>query len=98
MRKPKRVREPIQVYLDRAERAELERLARDLDVSRAEVLRRGLDALGRRSARTIYDVLDEVQRLAMAEPPPPPPEPGSVEAFLLGEYERKAAEYFRQSS
>jgi len=46
MKKPGRVREPIQVYLDRAERSRLDRLARELGVSRAEVLRRGLDALG----------------------------------------------------
>lgn len=45
MPRPKRVREPIQVYLTPAERSRLERLARELGVSRAEVLRRGLEAL-----------------------------------------------------
>lgn len=38
---------PVQVYLGAEERARLERLARDLDASRADVLRRGLEALER---------------------------------------------------
>ena len=95
---PGRVREPIQVYLDRGERATLDRLARELDVSRAEVLRRGLETLQRRRARTIYDVLDEVQRIAADEPPPPPPEPGSVEEELLRIHDQKVAEYRRKYS
>jgi len=36
------VREPIQVYLDRGERAILDRVAGQTGLSRAEVLRRGL--------------------------------------------------------
>lgn len=40
-----RVREPIQVYLTGAERAELDRRAAELGVSRSEVLRRGIQAL-----------------------------------------------------
>ena len=39
-RKPaRRVREPIQVYLDADERALLERVARETGLSRAEILR-----------------------------------------------------------
>jgi hypothetical protein len=53
----KRVREPIQVYLDGAERSVLDRLARDLAVSRAEVLRRGLDVLQRQRQVSVYDAL-----------------------------------------
>lgn len=41
-----RVREPIQVYLSSAERAQLDRLALRLGVSRSEVLRQGLEAMG----------------------------------------------------
>jgi hypothetical protein len=42
-RKPaRRVREPIQVYLDADERALLDRMASETGLSRAEVLRRGL--------------------------------------------------------
>ena len=40
--KPKMVREPIQVYLDRDDRAMLDRAADDAGLSRAEVLRRGI--------------------------------------------------------
>jgi hypothetical protein len=42
---PKQVREPIQVYLTSQERAELDRAAAELGVSRSEVLRRGIEAM-----------------------------------------------------
>ena len=42
----KSVREPIQVYLNAEERDVLDRCAADLGVSRSEVLRRGLRAVG----------------------------------------------------
>lgn len=42
---PTRVREPVQVYLDRADRALLERAAERTGLSRAEVLRRALRRL-----------------------------------------------------
>lgn len=41
-KRPKRVREPLQVYLAPEERALLDRLARETGLSRAEVLRQGL--------------------------------------------------------
>ena len=41
-KRTRRVREPIQVYLDPDERALLDRVAADTGLSRAEVLRRGL--------------------------------------------------------
>ncbi len=41
-KKPPRVREPLQVYLDPDERGLLDRLARETGLSRAEILRRGL--------------------------------------------------------
>ena len=53
-----RVREPIQVHLTRAERAALDRLARELGVSRAEVLRRGMEMLARHRPRSFHDVFD----------------------------------------
>lgn len=46
-RRTRRVREPIQAYLDEADRALLEELARRTGVARAEVVRRGLRALAR---------------------------------------------------
>ncbi len=56
----RRVREPIQVYLNRAERAVLDRLARELGVSRAEVLRRGLVGLTGGRESSDYDPLDDL--------------------------------------
>jgi len=94
--RPGKVREPIQVYLDHGERAALDRLARDLDVSRAEVLRRGLEALRAQRQETIYDWLDRVRRLAVEEPVPP--EPGSFEEFLEEELKRKGDEFRRKYS
>lgn len=41
-KKPRGVREPLQVYLDPDERGLLDRLARETGLSRAEILRRGL--------------------------------------------------------
>ena len=41
-RAPRRVREPVQVYLDEADRALLVEVARRTGLSRAEILRRGL--------------------------------------------------------
>jgi hypothetical protein len=57
-RRPRRVREPIQVYLDRSERAQLDRLAKALGVSRAEVLRRGLQAVADAEGRSVYDAVE----------------------------------------
>lgn len=42
---PKRVAEPVQVYLNPADRERLERLARRLDATKSDVLRQGLAAL-----------------------------------------------------
>ena len=44
-RRPKRVAEPVQVYLDGPDRERLERLAERLDTTKSDVLRRGLEAL-----------------------------------------------------
>jgi hypothetical protein len=43
--RPDRVAEPVQVYLDRPDRERLERLAEQLDTTKSDVLRRGLEAL-----------------------------------------------------
>ena len=43
----KRVREPAQVYLDSPEQERLERLTAELDTTKSDVLRRGLEALER---------------------------------------------------
>jgi hypothetical protein len=41
----RRVAEPVQVYLDAADRARLARLTERLDATKSDVLRRGLEAL-----------------------------------------------------
>ncbi len=43
----KAVREPVQVYLDRPDQDRLERLTEELDTTKSDVLRRGLEALER---------------------------------------------------
>lgn len=43
--KPGRVAEPVQVYLERPDRERLERLVSQLDATKSDVLRRGLEAL-----------------------------------------------------
>lgn len=47
-----RGREPVQVYLDRADRTLLDEVARRTGLPRAEVLRRGLRIFAERSAAT----------------------------------------------
>jgi predicted transcriptional regulator len=44
---PKRVAEPVQVYLDPTERDRLDRLAAQLETSKSAVLRQALEALER---------------------------------------------------
>lgn len=44
-RRSPRVAEPVQVYLDPADQDRLERLARELDATKSDVLRQGLAAL-----------------------------------------------------
>ena len=61
-RKPRRVREPVQVYLDGRDRALLEDLVEKTGISRAELLRRGLrklagDELSERPPGWSMDVL-----------------------------------------
>ena len=46
----KRVGEPVQVYLDAAERRRLERLAHQLGATKSDVLRRALEALDRQAS------------------------------------------------
>jgi hypothetical protein len=76
---PKAVREPIQVYLTNDERADLDRVARELGVSRSEVLRRGVEAIRVRQplSRLLRDVAAEgyvvPARIQGGEPPPSKP-------------------------
>ncbi|MGH7671601.1 MAG: CopG family transcriptional regulator [Gemmatimonadales bacterium] len=64
----KRVREPLQVYLDPDERALLDRLARDTGLSRAEILRRGLKSFA--ADRGVSPMLEFMDSLKDADFPP----------------------------
>jgi hypothetical protein len=88
----RRVREPVQVYLDGGDRALLEDLARRTGLSRAEVLRRGL-------RRLADDVLAahapgwSLEGLigAMGSTPDVPPDLSTRhDAYLYGRGKRKA--------
>lgn len=85
------VREPIQAYLTTDERAALDRVARELGVSRSEVLRRGIEAVGgARYGGPLRDLAGE----GLVTPPtagpgePPPSRPVARLAELLDELAR----------
>lgn len=85
-----RVREPIQVYLTPAERAELDRRSADLGVSRSEALRRGIQALGARGIPGAIQPLVSDGHLTPAANPagvPPPGPPVASLAEILAELE-----------
>jgi len=65
----KRVREPIQVYLDQDERAVLDRLAGETGLSRAEILRQGLRRFAAQTASS-SPMLNFAATLAAADLPP----------------------------
>ena len=86
-----RIREPIQVYLSAEEREELDRQAKRLGVSRSELLRRGIVAVGRTQLGfTMADLADEgiVRPPAAGYGDPPPGSPVAPLAELLDELDR----------
>ena len=90
-----RVREPIQTYLTVEERAELDRVARELGVSRSEALRRGIEALGRvRRDSALRDLVQEGAVTPAAAGPggPPPSAPVASLSELLAELDRDRAD------
>jgi hypothetical protein len=91
----KRVREPIQVYLTGQERAELDRAAQELGVSRSEVLRRGVEAMRTRPLAGLLRDLAAEGYVAPARIPagePPPSKPVAPLEDLLAELEADRAE------
>lgn len=66
---PKRVAEPVQVYLDATERDRLDRLAAQLDTSKSAVLRQALEALERELTDPATHPALQLIGLAGAEPP-----------------------------
>ena len=87
----RKVREPIQVYLTDAERADLDRVAREMGVSRSEALRRGIEAveIGRTSG-PLRHLADEgfVTPSASGPGEPPPAAPVAPLADLLQELDQ----------
>jgi hypothetical protein len=82
-----RVREPIQTYLSTRERATLDRLAREMGLSRAEVLRRGLEALAARGGAD-YDPMDALVG-AMDAPDAPRDLAENHDRYLVEDLERE---------
>ena len=60
---PRAVREPLQVYLDRDDRAMLDRLAKEAGLPRAEVLRRGIRSFAREQAPATSPMLEFLRSL-----------------------------------
>lgn len=94
---PDHVRGPIQTYLTTDERAELDRLAAELGVSRSEALRRGIQALGGAAARGGGSLRDLVREGAVTPATagpgePPPSNPVATLAELLEELDRDRGE------
>jgi hypothetical protein len=83
------VREPIQVYLSPEERERLDRAARVLGVSRSEVLRRGIQAVGDPGgyAGVLRDLADDGWVTAPGTDPgdPPPSAPVAPLEELIAE-------------
>src|SRR5215217_6476934 len=64
-KKPGAVREPVQVYLTKQDRALLDQVAKATGLSRAEVLRRGLRRMGASvlaEASPVLTLLDEMAK------------------------------------
>jgi hypothetical protein len=91
----KLVREPIQVYLTPAERAELDRSAHEMGVSRSEALRRGIRAIRASDYQgALHDLADEGYVTPPASGPGDPPPSAPVARFdeILGELAEDRAE------
>ena len=89
------VREPIQVYLTEAERASLDDAARELGVSRSELLRRGIEAMRRRSYEGALGDLIEAGSVTpprIQAGPPPPARPVVTLDRLLSELDQDRAD------
>jgi hypothetical protein len=89
------VREPIQVYLTADERAELDGAARNMGVSRSEVLRRGIGLAGGAAyAGPLRDLAEDGYLTPAATGPgtPPPSAPVARLRKILAELEADRGE------
>jgi len=91
------VREPIQVYLDRRERSRLDRLARELRLSRAEVLRQGLQSLERQQAGSLFEAFAPLLG-AFDNPEAPSDLAERHDEYLAQDLEARSARSPRRSS
>src|SRR5215510_2723874 len=94
-RKPKQpaiVREPIQVYLTRHERALLDRVAERAGLSRAEVLRHGLRRYGAEVLAESHPVLEFLEAMADGWPAHMPADVASRHDDHLGDAYRGRAQ------
>ena len=73
-KKPGTVREPVQVYLTRQDRALLDQVAKATGLSRAEVLRRGLRSIGASVLAEANPVLKLLDEMAKGDWPPEMPQ------------------------
>ena len=85
MKKPSKVREPVQVYLATEESRRIRRLAQQLDATKSDVLRRGLAALEEQLG-SLHPLL-ELSRNAPIDNGPP------VDYDVVLEHDRAIAEY-----
>lgn len=89
-KRPRRVREPIQVYLDPDERAMLDRVAGDTGLSRAEVLRRGLRSYAAEQAAGRSPMLEFLEWMKQQDFDLPPDLSVRHDDYLAEIYEAEA--------
>jgi hypothetical protein len=77
--KKRRVAQPVQVYLEPDDQARLERLARQLDTTKSDVLRRGIEAVERELLDPASHPALRLIGLVDAERPDAPPFDAAVE-------------------
>jgi hypothetical protein len=82
------VTEPVQVYLETADRERLERLARQFDTTKSDILRRGLAAVERELLDPASHPILRLIGMAQGERPDAPSfDPGRDHDKVLGESE-----------
>ena len=88
--KPGKVREPVQVYLDAADRERLDRLSQQLDATKSDVLRQALGAL----ERELTDIENHpaIRIIGIAGDPAGRPDPPDLGYDPAVEHDRYLAE------
>ena len=89
-KRPGRVREPVQVYLDRTDQEILDELTAQLETSKSEVLRHGLSALKRELADPQQH--PALKLIGIAGDPADRPDPPDVGYDVAVEHDRYLAD------